>query len=82
LTIVQEAVKAGSRNYQIVSELIRKGAILIRQKILNLVSEERDWILRITQAKKPCAKADAALKYKLAKKQSFRIKGISLLQSR
>ena len=67
MTIVQEAVKTGSRNYQIVSELIRKGAILVKTEDLNLVREERDWILRITQAKSRAQKLDAAMKYKLAK---------------
>ncbi|MCX5810384.1 MAG: hypothetical protein NTX36_13630 [Proteobacteria bacterium] len=67
MTIVQEAVKTGSRNYQIVSELIRKGAILVKTEDLNLVREERDWILRITQAKSRAQKLDAAMKYKLTK---------------
>jgi len=68
MTIVREAVKTGSRNYQIVSELIRKGAILVMTEDINLVKEERDWILRITQAKSRTQKFDAAMKYKLAKK--------------
>ncbi|MBA4391539.1 MAG: hypothetical protein C0399_11475 [Syntrophus sp. (in: bacteria)] len=67
MTIVQEVVKTGSRNYQIISELIRKGAILVKTEDINLVREERDWILRITQAKNRAQKLDAALKYKLAK---------------
>ena len=67
MTIVREAEKAGSRNYQIVSELIRKGAILVKTEDLNLVREERDWILRITQAKSRAQKFDAAMKYRLAK---------------
>jgi hypothetical protein len=67
LTIVNEAVKTGSRNYQIIAELIRKGAILEKTEDLALVKEERDWILRITQAKNRAQKFDAALKYKHAK---------------
>jgi hypothetical protein len=68
MTIVREAVKTGSRNYQIVSELIRKGAILVMTEDFNLVREERDLILGITHARSPAQKIDAALKYKLAKK--------------
>lgn len=67
MTIVREAVKTGSRNYQIVSELIRKGAILVMTEDINLVKEERDWILRITHAKNRAQKLNAAMKYKLAK---------------
>jgi hypothetical protein len=68
MKIVQEATKAGSRNYQVISELIRKGSLLVKTEDLDLVKEERDWILRITQAKNRAQKLDAALKYKLAKK--------------
>lgn len=67
MTIVREAVKADSRNYQVVSELIRKGAILVKTEDFNFVREERDWIIRITQAKSRAQKLDAAIKYKLAK---------------
>jgi len=65
--IVQEVLQTGSRNYQVISELIRKGAILVKTEDLNLVREERDWILKITQAKNRTQKLDAALKYKLVK---------------
>ena len=67
MRIAREAAKAGSRNYQIVSELIRKGAILVMTEDLNLVKEERDWIIRITQGKNRAQRLDAALKYRLVK---------------
>lgn len=67
IAIVREVVKTGSRNYQIISELIRKGAILVKTEDFNLVREERDWILKITQAKNRAQKLDAAIKYKLVK---------------
>ena len=67
MAIVREVRQTGSRNYQIISELIRKGAILVKTEDLNLVKEERDWILKMTQAKSRTQKLAAALKYKLAK---------------
>ena len=67
MRIVEETAKAGSRNYQLVSRLIRKGALLVKTEDLDLVREERDWILRITLAKNRAQKLDAALTYKLAK---------------
>jgi len=67
MTIVEEAAKAGSRNYQVISGLIRRGAILVKTEDLNLVKEERDWILKITHAKNRVQKLDAAMKYKLVK---------------
>ena len=65
--IVREAVRTGSRNYQILSDLIGKGAVLVKTEDLSLLKEERDWILRITQAKSRAQKLAAALKYRLAK---------------
>lgn len=67
MTIVREAVKGGSRNYQVISGLIGKGALLVKTEDLKLVIKERDLILRITQAKNRAQKLDAALKYKLVK---------------
>ena len=37
MTIVQDVLHTGSRNYQIISELIRKGAVLVKMEDLNLV---------------------------------------------
>lgn len=67
IAIVREVVKTGSKNYQIISELMRKGAILVMTEDFNLVREERNWILKITQAKNRVQKLDAAMKYKLVK---------------
>jgi len=68
IAIVREVVKTGSRNYQIISRLIEKGAILAKTEDIDLVRKERDWILKITQAKSRAQKLDAAMKFKLAKK--------------
>jgi hypothetical protein len=67
MAIVREAVKGGSRNYLVISDLIRRGAILVKTEDLNLVREERDWIVRMTRGKNIAQRLDAALKYKLAK---------------
>jgi hypothetical protein len=67
MAIVREVFQTGSRNYQIISALIGKGAVLVKTEDLNLVREERDLILKITQAKNRAQKLAAALKYKLAK---------------
>ena len=67
VAIVREVLQTGSRNYQIISALIGKGAVLVKTEDLSLVKEERDWILKITQAENRAQKLAAALKYKLAK---------------
>lgn len=65
--IIEEGIKAGSRNYELVSRLIKRGAILVRTECLNLVTEERDRLLSITQAKSSTQKLWAYFKYKLFK---------------
>jgi hypothetical protein len=67
MTIVRDVLQTGSRNYQIIGALIRKGAVLVKTEDLNLVKEERDSILRVTQAKSRAQKLAAALRYKRAK---------------
>lgn len=65
--IVEEGVKSGSKNYEIIDDLLKKGAILVKTEDFALVKEERDRIVKITQAKTTTQKLIAYLKYKLAK---------------
>ncbi len=65
--IVEEGIKTGSRNYELVSRLISRGAILMRTEGFNLLREERDRLLAMTQAKSITQKLLAYLKYKLLK---------------
>ena len=65
--IVEEGVKAGSKNYEIIDDLLKRGAILVQTEDFPLVKEERDRIVKITQAKTTTAKLIAYFKYKLAK---------------
>jgi len=65
--IVEEGVKAGSKNYEIIDDLVKRGAILVQTEDFPLVKEERDRIVKITQAKTTTQKLIAYLKYRLAK---------------
>jgi len=65
--IVEEGIKAGSKNYEIIDDLIKRGAILVQTEDFPLVKEERDRIVKITQAKTTTGKLIAYLKYRLAK---------------
>lgn len=65
--IVEEGVKSGSKNYKILSNLLKKGAVLVKTEDFNLVKKERDKLLSITQAKTITQKIFALLKYKLTK---------------
>lgn len=65
--IVKEGEKSGSRNYELVSRLLKRGAFLVKTEDFNLVKEERDRLLSITQAKSTLQKITAYLKYKFIK---------------
>lgn len=65
--IVEETSKAGSKNYELVSRLLKRGAFLVKTEDFNLVKKERDRLLAITQAKSITHKLIAFIKYKLPK---------------
>jgi hypothetical protein len=65
--IVEEGVKSGSKNYELISRLLQKGAILVKTENFNLVSEERSRLLAITQAKSISQKIIPFIRYKLTK---------------
>jgi len=65
--IVQEGAKSGSKNYELVSELLKRGAILVKTEDFKLVKKERDRLIAITQAKSLPEKLIAFMKYKVIK---------------
>lgn len=65
--IVEEGVKAGSKNYELVSKLVGRGAILVKTEDFNLVKHELDRLREITQAKNIKEKIISFVKYKLNK---------------
>ncbi len=65
--IVEEGAKSGSRNYELVARLIKKGAILVKTEDFKLVKEERDRLVAIMQSKSITHKLIAFIKYKLTK---------------
>jgi len=65
--IVEEGAKSGSRNYELVARLLKKGAILVKTEDFKLVKEERDRLVAIMQSKSITHKLIAFIKYKLTK---------------
>jgi len=65
--IVEETSKAGSKNYELVSKLLKRGALLVKTEDFKLVKEECDRLLAITQAKSIIQKLIAFTKYKFIK---------------
>ena len=65
--IVEEGIKAGSKNYEIIDDLLKRGAILVQTEDFALVKEERDRIVKITVAKTTIHQLTAYLWYKFTK---------------
>ncbi len=65
--IVEDAAKAGSKNYQLVSRLLERGAVLVKTEDFKLVKKEYDRLCAIIQAKSITQKMIAFIKYKLVK---------------
>jgi len=70
--IVEEGLKSGSKNYEIIYKLIQKGAVLVKTEDFTLVKKERDMFLRITGARSLNEKLSSYLKYKLFKNELLR----------
>jgi len=65
--IAEEGAKSGSRNFEIVLKLLKRGAILVRTEDLMLVKKEHDMLLALIQAESTIEKFIAVMKYKLIK---------------
>lgn len=65
--IVEEGIKSGSKNYELVLRLLKRGAVLVKTEDFKLVKEELDRLLAITKAKSRSKKLFAFIKYRLIK---------------
>jgi hypothetical protein len=72
LNIIREGEKAGSKNHQLVSKLLHRGALLMKTEDFNLVKKERDRLLKILRAKTAAEKISGLFLYKLTKKRLLR----------
>jgi hypothetical protein len=65
--IVEEGIKSGSKNYELVLRLLKRGAVLVKTEDFKLVKEELDRLLAITKTKSTSKKLFAFIKYRLIK---------------
>lgn len=65
--IAEDGVRLGSKNYELVENLLKRGAILVKTEDFQLVKEERDRLLEVTSARRTSQKLIAFLKYKFVK---------------
>jgi len=65
--IVEEGVRSGSKNYEVISRLLQKGGVLVKTEDFHFVREERNRLLKITQATTIVGKLLWLIRYKLTK---------------
>ncbi|MFZ2602828.1 MAG: hypothetical protein WAX79_02365 [Candidatus Omnitrophota bacterium] len=65
--IVEQGVKQGSRNYELVAMLLKRGAVLVKTEDFKLVKEELDRLVALTRGQSIVHKLIAFIKYKLVK---------------
>lgn len=67
MKVVETAALKGSKNYQIISELVKRGATIVKTEDLSAVKEEVEQIKNIARSKSLLHKLWATLKYKFYK---------------
>lgn len=67
--VIEEAAKRGSKNHQILTSLIARGAEIRKTEDPSLLKEEYEYITRITHSQSVAEKTDASVEYKLRKDQ-------------
>jgi hypothetical protein len=66
LRIVKEGINQGSKNYQLVGELLKRGAVLIKTEDLPLVKREYGYLTKMAYSKTLKEREVATLRYRLA----------------
>lgn len=67
MKIVEQGIKSGSKNYELISMLIKKGGVLVKTEDFHLVKKELDSFISLTKANSVLKKLIALLKYNLIK---------------
>ncbi|MDD2714917.1 MAG: hypothetical protein PHW04_03365 [Candidatus Wallbacteria bacterium] len=80
MKIVEESLKSGSRNYAVVSKLLKRGAVLVKTEDLKLVKAEYDRLMELTRAESICRKLYAFLKYKIVKSRLLKKRDNYIIQ--
>ena len=78
--IISAGAESGSRNYEIVQELMRRGAQIVKTEDFKLVLEERDCILALVNAPTFRAKIFAFIKYRFVKHGLLKRRDIFIAQ--
>ncbi len=65
--MVEQGVRSGSKNYEIVSSMLRRGAVLVKTEDFSLLKKEYDRLLAMSRAAGALRKVLPYLRYRLVK---------------
>lgn len=72
IRIVTKGVKEGSQNYEIIFNLLQRGATIVKTEDITLVKKEYSLITKVAQAKSARQRAMVALRYRLDREKILR----------
>lgn len=67
MKIIHDGVSKGSKNYEIISRLIQRGAKIVKTEDLSIIMKEYNHVIKMAQAKSFPERLIASLKYKFEK---------------
>lgn len=67
MKIIEQGIKSGSKNHELISMLIKKGGVLVKTEDFHLVKKELDIFISLTKAKSVLQKLIALIKYNFKK---------------
>lgn len=69
MKIIEESAKNGSKNYEIILKLVKRGGKIIKTEDVSLLKKEFNYIIRMTREKSSIKRFIAALMYRMKKKK-------------
>jgi hypothetical protein len=67
LKIMEDSVKAGSKNYEIISKLVNRGAVIVKTEDLSMVKKELDMLKSIPSSGTLLMKIIKIIKFKISR---------------
>jgi hypothetical protein len=67
LKIMEDSVKAGSKNYEIISRLVNRGAIIVKTEDLSMVKKELDMLKSIPSSGSLITKVVRIIRFKISR---------------
>lgn len=69
MKVIEESAKNGSKNYEIILNLVKRGAKIVKTEDISLLKKEFNYIIGMTREKSFIKRFISALKYRINKKK-------------